>query len=41
MPKTLKQVAETALLVQDACNLSGVLRSMTDIVVVQPQEIAA
>ena len=32
MPKTLKQAAETALFVQDACNLSGVLRSMTDIV---------
>jgi len=29
---TLKQAAQTALDVQDACNLSGVLRSFTDIV---------
>jgi hypothetical protein len=32
MPKTLKEAAETALLIQDACNLSGILRSFTDIV---------
>ena len=32
MPKTLKEAAETALLIQDGCNLSGILRSFTEIV---------
>ena len=30
--RTLQQLAQEAIDVQDACNLSGVLRSMTDIV---------
>ena len=32
MPKTIKEAAETALQVQDGCNLSGILRSFNDIV---------
>ena len=32
MPKTIKEAAETALQLQDGCNLSGILRSFTEIV---------
>jgi hypothetical protein len=32
MPKTIKEAAQTALRVQDGCNLSGILLSFTDIV---------
>lgn len=32
MPTTLQQAAQTALDIQDGCNLSGILRAFTDIV---------
>jgi hypothetical protein len=33
MSKTIKDAAETALQVQDGCNLSGILQSFTEIVI--------
>jgi hypothetical protein len=32
MPQTLKDAAETALLIQNGCNLSGILQSFTEVV---------
>jgi hypothetical protein len=32
MPQTLKQAAETVILVQNGCNLSGILQSFTEVV---------